>query len=106
MKDTETDDLSETISETGTYRTTFTDSVDSASEAVISAVATLTGEDPVEMPPLYTAIDPDALDALFRPTRTGPRRGDRRLEFAFNGHEVTVKSCGVIVVDPLEEIQL
>lgn len=104
MSNTETDTVSETISEREPYRTTFDNSVESASKAVISAVASLTGEDPVEMPPLYDAIDPDALDALFRPAQTGPRRGDRRLRFAFNGHEVTVKSCGGIAVYPLEEI--
>ena len=59
------------------------------SVAVITAIAAKRGVEPTELPPLYESIDPDALDALFAPTRTGgPRRG--RLEFTYDGHEVVV----------------
>ena len=60
--------------------------------AIVTAVAKRRGAEPVEMPPLYEWIDPDALDALFAPTRSGgPRRG--RLSFVYDGHEVVV-DCG------------
>ena len=62
------------------------------SVAVVTAIATKRGVEPTELPPLYESIDPDALDALFAPTRSGgPRRG--RLEFTYDGHEVAV-DCG------------
>ena len=60
--------------------------------AVVTAIATRRDVEPTELPPLYESIDPDALDALFAPTRTGgPRRG--RLEFTYDGHEIVVE-CG------------
>ncbi|ADB59615.1 hypothetical protein Htur_0718 [Haloterrigena turkmenica DSM 5511] len=60
--------------------------------AVVTAIAAKRGVEPTELPPLYESIDPDALDALFAPTRTGgPRRG--RLEFTYDGHAVVVE-CG------------
>ncbi|SEW03000.1 HalOD1 output domain-containing protein [Natrinema salifodinae] len=61
----------------------------SVSLAVVNAVAAHRDVDPVELPTLYEWIDPDALDSLFEPTRTGgPRRG--RLEFPYDGHTVVV----------------
>ncbi|ELZ14904.1 hypothetical protein C477_19217 [Haloterrigena salina JCM 13891] len=60
--------------------------------AVVTAVAAERDVEPTELPPLYESIDPDALDALFEPTRTsGPRRG--RLEFTYDGHAIVVE-CG------------
>ncbi|WP_090621929.1 HalOD1 output domain-containing protein [Natrinema salaciae] len=65
---------------------------ESVSVTVVNAVATHRELDPTELPPLYEWVDPDALDALFAPTRTGgPRRG--RLEFTYDGHAVVV-DCG------------
>ncbi|WP_226481177.1 HalOD1 output domain-containing protein [Natrinema amylolyticum] len=62
---------------------------ESVSVAVVTAVATHGDADPTELPPLYEWIDPDALDALFAPTRSGgPRSG--RLEFTYDGHAVAV----------------
>ena len=58
--------------------------------AIVTAIATKRDVEPTELPPLYESIDPDALDALFAPTRTGgPRRG--RLEFTYDGHDVVVE---------------
>lgn len=82
------------------YRTTFDNAAESVSESVISAVADATGSDPVAMPPLYNAINPDALDALFQPATAAPKRGDRTLTFTYNDHRVTVSSDGVLVVEP------
>lgn len=62
---------------------------ESLSVAVVHAVAAHRTVDPIELPPLYEWVDPDALDALFEPTRAGgPRRG--RLEFTYDGHAVAV----------------
>ena len=84
---------------------TFIDSTDSGfdesvSIAVVTAVSTRRGVAPTELPPLYEWIDPDALDALFKPTRRGgPRRGE--LEFTYDGHEITVThgDCLEITID-------
>lgn len=57
-----------------------------ASEAVVATVANRDGSDPVDLPPLYDAVDPDALDAIFRDGRPG------RVTFEYAGYEVTV--CG------------
>ena len=57
-----------------------------ASEAVVATVADRADADPTDLPPLYDAIDPDALDAIFRDGRPG------RVSFEYAGYEVTV--CG------------
>lgn len=46
--------------------TTYTlPSGDRLSEAIVRAVAIETGCDPLELPPLYETVDPDALDELW-----------------------------------------
>lgn len=55
------------------------------SEAIVSAVAEREDVAVTEVPPLYYAIDPDALDRLF----DGRRPGEVTFEYA--GYEVTVR---------------
>lgn len=64
----------------------------SVSDEVISAVAAARGADPLDLDPLYEAIDPDALDSLYR--RGGRERENtpERLEFTYSG-------CGVVVAE-------
>lgn len=66
------------------------------SEAVVYAVSDATDADPLDLEPLYTAVDPDSLDALY--ARHGPGR-PAELTFTFSGHEVTVLSDGRIRVE-------
>ncbi|NGM70023.1 hypothetical protein G6M89_13580 [Natronolimnobius sp. AArcel1] len=62
------------------------------SVAVITAVADRQERDPIDLPPLYDAINPDALDAVFESTRAnGERRG--HLSFTYAGHEIYIE-CG------------
>ena len=69
------------------------------SEAVVERVAALEGVSPLEVtPPLYSAIDPDALDSLFVSRTTGERRSGVRLQFSFNGYDVEVGRDGVVCV--------
>lgn len=82
------------------YRTVYDSSVNSVSRAVVEAVSRATGTDPVDMDPLGRAVDPDALDALFVPTVSGPPQGDASLTFGYASCEVTVHSYGVITVRP------
>lgn len=71
--------------------------------AVISTVATVAETDPMDLEPLYSAVDPDALNALFESPATDASRDDIRVTFAFHGHEVTVYSSGVITVRQPQE---
>ena len=61
----------------------------SVTEAIVDAVSDAEDCDPLELPPLWNVIDPEALDGLFAPTRRGrPRAG--RVAFAYAGYEVSV----------------
>lgn len=70
--------------------------------AVVEAVERATGRSAVpdgsgdSLPPLYEAVDPDALDDLFRPDG----RFDGSLSFTYCGHSVTVEHDGTITVVP------
>lgn len=68
------------------------------SERVVSAVADVTGTDPVELEPLYTAVDSDALDALFEHSPAGVDRTPARLEFTYSGCTVEVIGDGRVRV--------
>ncbi|RQG98677.1 HalOD1 output domain-containing protein [Natrarchaeobius oligotrophus] len=65
--------------------------------AVIEAVAETTDSDPLDLPPLYEAVDPDALNTLF----DGPETGVW-LRFRYAGFGVAVDDEGV-TVEPLRE---
>ncbi|WP_436345572.1 HalOD1 output domain-containing protein [Natronorubrum sp. FCH18a] len=60
---------------------------DTITEAVFSAVGDAERVSPLELQPLTTAIDPDALEALFR-TSTGATT----IEFDYHGYRVCVSS--------------
>lgn len=60
---------------------------------VVEAIARATGADPAAMPPIYGAVDPDALDRLF----DGP--ADVRVQFEYEELLVEMDSDGRILVD-------
>ena len=66
------------------------------SRQVIDAVADVKGVDPLELPPLYDTVDPDALDSLFGGAGSGAAITELRLEIA--GCEVLVRGSGDVVV--------
>ena len=66
------------------------------SEEVVSAVAEATGNDPLDLEPLYEVIDPDALDALYRRDGLGLPRSPNRVEFTYAGCEVVVDWDGSV----------
>ncbi|MFP9190175.1 HalOD1 output domain-containing protein [Natronosalvus vescus] len=75
---------------------------ESPSEAVVIAVAAATGktaaptaERPEALPPLYDAIDPEALDALF--SSTGTRSRECTIAFTYEGCSVVVEDDQVII---------
>lgn len=71
----------------------------SPSVAVIEAIAATTGVDPMDVPPLYEVVDPDALDDLFAPMYDGTPRLDGEVGFTLGGCQVTVSGNGRIVVE-------
>lgn len=65
------------------------------SRAVVEMVAATENVDQTDLPPLYEAIDPDALDKLFE-----SRSDDRtpmEVTFTYYGHEVTVTPTDVSI---------
>jgi hypothetical protein len=50
--------------------------------------------------PLCTAIDPDALDSVFRPPGADTAQPGNRITFPYHGYWVTVRSEGSISVEP------
>ena len=69
----------------------------SASNAIVNRVANAEGVEATELTPLYTAIDPDALDALVG--GHGRSASSLKIEFSYQGYDVTVTGEGVIHLD-------
>lgn len=71
-----------------------------ASAAVVRAVAEHEGIDPVAVdPPLYDAVDPDALNALLASSGAANGTGIS-VSFSYAGHEIHVSDgCVVTVAD-------
>lgn len=69
------------------------------SMAVVEKIAALERTDPTELPPLYEAVDTEALDALVE-SATGSDATDLRVEFTYHGHQVIVTTDGVVHVEP------
>lgn len=66
-------------------------------ETILEAVAAREAVEPVELPPLFEAVDPDALRSIFAPTAKGADRvGEVRFPYA--GYEVTVRVDGDVDV--------
>lgn len=87
-------------SEAATPQTNIYAADEPVSEVVIETVASVSGVDPIELDPLYYAIDPDALDALFEPRpAAGDLPRDVRLSFSYVGLQVTVTAAGRIIVE-------
>lgn len=67
---------------------------DTLSVRIVEAIAATTGTDIFDLnPPLYDAINPEALDRLMRPD------ADCRVTFEYDGHTVEVRNDGTVSVD-------
>ena len=73
------------------------------SQTVVLAVAEATGDDPLELPPLYDTIDPDALNKLFDSSTGGAVGRSGRVEFAYAGCDVSVRADERVAVTPVAE---
>ena len=66
------------------------------SSAVVEAVASAEGVEPFDLSePLYDAINPDALDALFA-------GNDGRVTFEYHGYRVTAHASGEVDVEAVD----
>ncbi len=70
-------------------------------DAVTKAVVRRSGREPLELPPLQTVVDADALETLFGGRTAGHRSVPRDLtvSFAYAGHRITVSGGRVVVAD-------
>lgn len=76
------------------FRMEYDPSVDDPSHAVLAAVASVTRTDLIELDPLYSVLDPDALDKLFSVNSDTTCR----LTFGFTDCQITVDAAGTIVL--------
>lgn len=82
----------------GGMRTVMTNSINhpieleepGVSTAVVQAVADRSGVPPEELPPLFEAIEPDALDKLFQPVAADVLRRGGTVEFEYAGCRVRI----------------
>ncbi|WP_323173268.1 HalOD1 output domain-containing protein [Natrialba sp. PRR66] len=88
--------------ESGTVRTQFDQEKILASMAVVATLADVMDTDPVELDPLHSTVDPDALDALVR-AHDGTN-GDSHISITHEGRAITVHSYGVITITPEHEL--
>lgn len=74
------------------------DSDETLVETILEAVQDATEDDDEVSGCLYDAIDPDALNALFEPTRNGPDRDEGRVAFRLGGFAVDVHASGHVFI--------
>lgn len=98
--DSPTDEATDRRSTSTTYRR---DPGESPSDSVVRVVAAVTGDEPMQMEPLYEAIDPDALDQVFDSTDADSEAGSStRVSFRYQGCAVAVYGDGRVVVSRID----
>ena len=70
------------------------------SRKIVNLVAICKNTEPLELPPLYDSIDPEALNALFS-SNGFARHGT--VSFVYGGCEVTVENSGHVRVRDVDE---
>lgn len=81
---------------------------DTLCSRIIAAVADETGTDPASLPPLYDAIDPEALEALYDHVSDSraEERGNPTVQFRYAGRVVIVWSAiDIDVNEPVTDSQ-
>lgn len=87
-------------SDDDTHRVEFTDGEAEPSTTIVNAVAAIAGCKQDDLDPLYHVVEPDALDSIFQPTVRGDHNGDVEISFTYHGFDVTVKSYGIVEIEP------
>lgn len=86
--------------ETGTYWTELDGHALQPTEAVVYAVAEASHTDPLELPPLYSVFDTDALNALVETSTNSRFQTEITVSFEYADHYVVLKEHGKIVITP------
>lgn len=81
--------------DSGTYRTSYDPDTESPSVRLIESVAAIKDVSPTALEQLDKSVDPDALDAVFGPTRNAPGNHGS-VSFVYEGLTVVVHSDGEI----------
>lgn len=71
---------------------------ESPSNEIVEDVASFTGQDPLDLPPLYDAIDTDSLDQLLT-AGADPHRSHVHVRFEYAGVSVTVRSDRTLLLE-------
>lgn len=71
---------------------------DSLNLAIVETISAVTGQEPTAMEPMYSVIDPEALESFL----STARGNEVHLSFAYEGCTVSVTSSGEVVVEPGE----
>lgn len=72
------------------------DDSDSLCITIITTVSAATGQETSALEPLYSVLDPDALEALM----SHERDDSVRISFSYEGCAVTIAGSGEIIVQP------
>lgn len=93
--------MAQSSNETDTGRAT---AAKSASQQVVETVAEAEGVDPTELDPLYSVVDPDALDSLFhsQSAHSETRAPSTKVRFQYHGYDVRVTQANQITFVDLE----
>ncbi|QZP37838.1 HalOD1 output domain-containing protein [Halobaculum magnesiiphilum] len=70
--------------------------------AVVASVASVSGRNALELPPLYDVIDPEALTSLCSDRWSDGSDSSVRVSFEYADHLVTVSGCRTATATPLE----
>ena len=89
---------------TGGTRTIWEADDGSVTAVVVEAIATLKGVDELRLPPLYDAIDTDALDALFAPSANGTPRREVKVSFTYDSCRVVIEGGETVTVRARERL--
>ncbi len=75
------------------------DDIGNVTEDVVEIIADIEGIDPTELtPPLYSVIDPDALNSLFQSSASDDLSPSVCVSFQYCGYEVHIESDGELTI--------
>lgn len=80
----------------------FDPETDSATETIVMTVAGHAEVGPNALDPLYSVVDPEALDRIIRSVAARSTPGNAEIIFRYQGYTVSVHSHGVIEIAPIE----
>mgnify|MGYP000308868969 CR=1 FL=1 len=86
--------------ETGTYWAEFDGHTRQPTVAVVYAVAEASQTDPLDLPPLHSVLDTDALNALVETSANSRSQTEITVSFEYADHHVVLEEHGRIVITP------